>query len=94
MNVYIDPNWTFRDLVKNIKKVKQEYSFCLSFFSYDYTFEELKYKNNIIRETKRKIYAIDVEEWKKDKIWEYLNGYEYMSTLKYLFSQIDKKDKK
>lgn len=94
MNVYIDPSWTFRDLVINAKRLKQEYSFCLTFFSYNYTYEELKYRNNIIRETKRKLYALDIDEWKINKIWEYMNGDEYMSTLHYLLSQIDKKKKK
>ena len=93
MNVYINPNWTFRELVKNAKSLKREYVFCLDFFSYHYTYEELKYKNSIIRETKNKIYALDMEEWKKDKVWEYMNGYEYYSVLKYLVKRLDNKGK-
>ena len=94
MNVYIDPKWTFRDLVRNARRLKQDYVFCLTFFSYNYTYEELKYRNNIIRNIKKNLYALDIEEWKINKIWEYMNGDEYMNTLHYLLSQIDKKEKK
>lgn len=91
MNVYINPNWTFRELVRNVKSLKQQYVFCLDFFSFDYTYEELKYKNSIIRETKQKIYALNMEEWRKDKVWEYMNGYEFYSTLRYLVERLDNK---
>lgn len=94
MSVYVNPNWTFRELVSNAKSLKQQYCFCLDFFSYDYTYEELKYKNSIIRETKRKIYDLNMEEWKKDRVWEYMNGYEFLSTLKVIVIQLDKKKKK
>lgn len=94
MNVYVNPNWTFRELVKNAKSLKREYVFCLGFFSYDYTFEELKVKNRIIKETKVKIYSLNMEEWKKDRVWEYMNGYEYLSTLKVILKQLDNRGKK
>lgn len=94
MNVYIDPRWTFRDLVKNAKRLKQDYVFCLTFFSYNYTFEELKYRNNIIRELKRNLYALDIEEWKIDKVWEYMNEDLTHTLLRMILCQIDKKKKK
>lgn len=94
MNVYIDPSWTFRDLVRNARRLKQDYSFCLTFFSYDYTYEELKYRNDIIRKLKRNLYALDIEEWKIDKVWEYMNEDLTHALLRMILCQIDKKKKK
>lgn len=94
MNVYIDPSWTFRELVRNARRLKQEYIFCLTFFSYDYTFDELKYRNNIIRELKRNLYALNIEEWKIDKVWEYMNEDLTHDLLRMILCQIDKKKKK
>jgi hypothetical protein len=94
MNVYIDPKWTFRDLVRNARRLKQEYIFCLTFFSYNYTFEELKYRNNIIRNIKKNLYALDIEEWKIDKVWEYMNEDLTHDLLRMILCQIDKKKKK
>lgn len=94
MNVYIDPRWTFRDLVRNARRLKQDYVFCLTFFSYNYTFEELKYRNSIIRELKKNLYALNIEEWKIDKVWEYMNEDLTHALLRMILCQIDKKKKK
>lgn len=94
MNVFIDPRWTFRDLVRNARRLKKDYVFCLTFFSYDYTYEELKYRNNIIRETKRNLYNLNMEEWKIDKVWEYMNEDLTHALLRMILCQIDKRKKK
>ena len=94
MNVYIDPKWTFRDLVKHARSLKQEYVFCLGFFSYNYTYEDLKIRNSFIREIKKRVYDLEMEEWKKDKLWEYMNDYENYATLRVISYRLDNPKKK
>ena len=93
MDVEVNEKWTFRDLVVNAKMLKKQYSFCLAFFSYEHTYEELKSRNKIIKETRDKIYSLDMEEWKKDRVWEYMNGYEFYTTLKCILERLDNKRK-
>ena len=35
-----------------------------------------------MRNIRNSIYALKFEDWKKDKIWEYMNGYEFLYVLK------------
>lgn len=89
MNAMINENWTFRDLVLNAKMLKQEYVFVLAFFSNDNVYEEIKIRNIIIKSFKNKLYSINIEEWKLDKVWEYMNGDIGYPLLRYI-ARIDK----
>ena len=74
----IDENWTFKDIVDNVWALRDEYDRLLMSFSYF----ELHKKVIFLRHTRDAIYALDFEEWRKDKIWDYMNHYEYFTTLR------------
>lgn len=57
-------NFSFESFVDNIEAIKDTYVVFLSPF-----FDKKK-----IIFFKRTVYSFGVAEWKKDKVWEYLNG--------------------
>lgn len=67
--IYVDNNWTFEEAVNNIKTLKTQYEKVLASFSYFEFKEKLEFKKNV----KRSIYNLKMSEWKKDKLWEYMN---------------------
>ena len=68
--LYLDPSWSFRECVYNIRALKSQYQGVLMSFSYTQnTKGEIRY----IRETRNTIYELPYDEWKKDKLWEYMN---------------------
>lgn len=61
---------TYKEFIKNIEALKTNYNvFVASFFIF-----EAKQKLSFIKCFKRQIYQLKFEKWKKDRIWEYLNG--------------------
>ena len=65
----IDTSWTFNEAINNIKAIKDEYIGLLSSFSiYDG-----KQKKAVIHNVRKEIYKLQFEEWKKDKLWEFMN---------------------
>lgn len=67
----IGENLLFEEFVGNIQTVKTQYEVILSSFSY----LDMKEKTRFIKNTKSRIYSLPFRENKKNKIWEYLNGY-------------------
>lgn len=61
--------WDFGEAVANIRALKQEYYRVLASFSIYEIKEEVKYK----QELRSKLYELDIFEWQKDKLWEYMN---------------------
>lgn len=57
-------NITFKEIVKNCEELKLRYTESLTPF----------FNIKKIRLWKSAIYSLKMEEWKKDRIWEYLNG--------------------
>ena len=80
MAISINKNWNYREIVNNLKEIKDEYWKKLAFFSYFDLHEKVVYMRNM----RNSIYALNFEEWKKDKIWDYMNGYEFLYVLKRL----------
>ena len=78
MDIYIDSNWNFNQIVFNLRALKSQYNGILCSFSYFQKHDIVEFKRNC----RNKIYALPFEEWKKDRIWEYINGYESLQTLK------------
>jgi len=66
----INASWDFREAVNNIKAIKDKYTSLLSSFS----IYECKQKGIMIHEVRKEIYELQFEEWKKDKLWEFMNG--------------------
>ena len=54
---------TFRQFVENCEALKSQYEEVLSPF----------FNVQLVRCWKKMIYGLNIEEWKKDRLWEYLN---------------------
>lgn len=87
--IKINENWTFEDAVKNVKALKSHYDEVLASFSYF----EIKTKVEFMRKFKKEFYSLKMKEWRVDKLWDYINGYETYNTLKFLVER-DKKNER
>lgn len=67
--MYINPSWNYKEIVANIKTLRLQYQEALTSFNY------IQDENNFIRETRNNLYILHIEEFQKDRIWEYINGY-------------------
>ena len=76
-DIYINPNWTFKETIENVEVIKSQMGDIIASFWYF----DLKKEVCFIRNLKKQIYSLKFEEWKRDKIWEYINGYEYYEEL-------------
>lgn len=62
--------WDFGEAVEHIRALKREYYRVLASFSIYEIKEEVKYKHDL----RSRIYELDIFEWQKDKLWEFMNG--------------------
>ncbi len=91
----IDPNWSFRELSDNLKRLKKEYIFSLAFFSYhDNLIQKLKIENEYKREIRNMFYKINIKEWQIDMAWEYMNGYVPFTLVSSTARRMDRTNKK
>lgn len=67
-------NITFRQFVENCEELKFQYKELLTPF----------FNIKMVRIWKIMIYSLQMETWRKDKIWEYLNDDEHIDVLKKL----------
>lgn len=66
-------NFTFKQFIESARVLKDNYECLLMPF----------FRTKAIRCWKVMIYSLDMPEWKRDKIWNYLNGYiEYEDLVK------------
>lgn len=73
----VNKNWTFEEAVKNIMTLKSQYCDILASFSCC----EIKDKVNFKRNLRNSFYSMNLKVWEIDKLWEYMNDYEELSTL-------------
>lgn len=73
----IDISWDFKNIVEHIEEVKLEYNRVLASFS----IFECSTKKDYIVSIRKEIYNLDIFEWQKDRLWEYLNDDETLDTL-------------
>lgn len=90
----IDSNWTFRELVSNIRRLKEEYIFYLAFFSTKDDIETKRLYNLYIKTIRDSFYAINIDERKIDIAWEYMNDYVSYQELYYYLNRLDRNKKK
>ena len=90
----VDSNWTFRDLVSNIKRLKEEYIFYLAFFSCNDDVESKRIQNIYIKTIRDSFYKINIDERQIDIAWEYMNDYVTYQDLYYYLSRLDRHKKK
>lgn len=67
--MYINPTWNYNQIVANIRTLRLQYEEVLASFSY------IRDENNFIKQTRDNLYSMNLEEFEKDRIWEYMNGY-------------------
>lgn len=76
--LWVNPEWTFKEVVNNLKALRDEYKGILASFSCYEIKDKVKFKRNL----RNSFYALNFEEWKKDKIWNYMNDFEFLYVLK------------
>lgn len=76
----INQDWNFKEIVSVLKSLKEQYWEKARSFSYFDLHEKVVFKRNF----RDDIYKLNFEEWKKDKIWDYINNYEFLYVLKRL----------
>lgn len=67
----VNNEWNYKESLFFIDLIKKKYEdimLSFSIFGGNYEIFEKVYK------LKKDIYSLKFEEWKKDKIWEYING--------------------
>lgn len=67
--MYINPTWNYNQIVANIRTLRLQYEEVLASFSY------IRDENKFIKATRDNLYSMNLEEFEKDRIWEYMNGY-------------------
>ena len=75
---YINPEWTFKEVVENIEVVKSQTEGIIASFSSFEIKKQLKFKKHL----RNKIYSLKFEEWKKDRIIECIYGYFEINKIK------------
>lgn len=88
-NLIVNKNWTFEEAVKNIMTLKSQYCDILASFSC----YEIKDKVNFMRSSRNSFYSMNLKVWEIDKLWEYMNDYEELSTLIILSSKRKKNER-
>ncbi len=69
-NINININWGFKELVNNIEAIKAQVLGVIASFSCFESKDKLKF----MKWFKTTIYSLNFQEWKKDKIIEYIYG--------------------
>lgn len=90
MKIDINPDWTFKEVVDNIKTIKILYKGVLSSFSHF----ELKKEIDFKQQTRDSVYALKMQDWKKGIIWDYMNDYQRYAILLQVAGREPKKWKK
>ena len=90
--MFVDPNWTYNEVITFAEALKNQYEEILASFVWQENVAKIKF----MWEFKQQIYALKFSEWRRDKIWAYLNGDEDLLTItKYIPKcEIDKNDVK
>ena len=68
MKIEFNENWTFCEMVENIEALKTQINGVLASFSC----YEIKLSIQYRKQLRKDIYALKFEEWKKERILEYI----------------------
>ena len=63
-------NWTFEFIVANREVIKSIYNDFVASFSYFSQHDKVVF----MRQVKTQVYSLKFEDWKKDKVWMFING--------------------
>ncbi len=67
----VNQSWNYKESLYYIEYIKRDYEYIMLSFSVFGGNNEVIQK---IRQIKKDIYNLDFEEWKKDKLWEFMNN--------------------
>ena len=84
----IKSSWDFKELVYNLKALKQEYKVHLALFLSCY--DDIKEANKYVKSVRDKFYSLKLKEWQIDICWEYMNDYKMFYEIARIFERIDK----
>ena len=76
--LFIDPSWTFNQAVEHLEALRLQYEEVLASFLW----WQLKERNTFIRGTRNSFYALNLLEWQIDRMWNYMNGFDFLSSIK------------
>lgn len=62
-----NPCWDYKEMIKNLKTLRLHYEEVLTSFSY------IKDENDYIKTSRNNLYSTNLQEFQKDRIWEYIN---------------------
>ena len=79
----INYNWSFEEAVNHLETLKSQYQEILASFSYYQIHEKVEF----LRKTKRAFYSLHLKEWEINKLWEYMNGYEFLYVLRQMIAR-------
>lgn len=71
MEIKIDSSASFKEMILYVKTLKPQFEGILASFSYFEQPDKVKF----IKDLRDKIYALNFEEWKKDRLWDYINDF-------------------
>ena len=78
MELHIDQSWSFKETVEHLQALKSQYEGILALFYYRDLKSIVKFK----KATRDAFYSLNLREYQKDLIWEYMNGFQFLYVLK------------
>ena len=87
--IYVNPEWTFKQTAEHLKALKLHYEEVLASFSV----WDGKYRADFIYSTRSKFYALKCLEWQKDRMWNYMNDCDCLESILECASRYKKKKK-
>ena len=79
----INYNWSFEEAVNHLEALKSQYEEVLASFSYYQIHDKVEF----IRKLKNDFYSLKLKEWEINKLWEYMNGYEFLYVLRQIIAR-------
>lgn len=76
--IVIDTNWNYKEVMQNIESIKTQVWEIIDSFSYFDIKKEVDFK----RRLRKTIYSFKFEEWRRDRILEYIYNDIELKTLK------------
>ena len=83
MILFVDPSWTYRQAVIHLQTLKLQYEEVLASFS---SFE-IKERTHFIYSVRKQFYSLSCLEWQKDRMWNYMNESDDLSSILYSASK-------
>jgi uncharacterized protein YxjI len=70
INIYVNPNWTYKQAVRNLKTLKDSYESQLASFSVFETRKKAEYRYL----TRKQFYQLKLLDWQIENLWNCMNN--------------------